>query len=166
MASNAPDQDQCAYVIGDDELARLRDEHAAAWLGWQRAHRRLSRQLEAALEQRHGLSLSSLELLGSLAAAPDRRRRLARLAEDVNLSISRVSRIVDSLCERGLVVREPCPEDARATIAKLTDEGLALARQAQGDHLVDVQEHFFDRLEGDEAKTLSAAFSRLAELAD
>jgi DNA-binding MarR family transcriptional regulator len=107
------------------------------------------------------LSLSSLELLGRLAASEQHRRRLSRLAEDVGLSLSRVSRIIDSLEDRGLVQRRPYPGDTRATDACLTPTGLALVREAQATHLADVQVAFFDRLTEAELRTLSGAFARL-----
>jgi DNA-binding MarR family transcriptional regulator len=144
-------------------MARLEGPHADAWAGLQRAHRELTRRLEATLDERYGLSLSALELLGRLARADERRRRLSRLADDVELSLSRVSRIVDALERRGLVERRPCPEDTRATNAWLTDAGLALVREAQAEHLADVQHRFLDRLSTDELDTLGRVFTRLAE---
>ena len=153
--------DRCAYVVGEDGMARLQGPHADAWAGLQRAHRELTRQLEATLDERYGLSLSALELLGRLATADDRRRRLSRLADDVGLSLSRVSRIVDALERRGLVERQPCPEDTRATNAWLTDAGLALVREAQAEHLADVQRRFLDRLTAGELRTLGRVFGRL-----
>lgn len=161
MSATEEQQNQCPYVIGDDGLARLQEAHADAWIGLQRAHRELTRALEVALDERYGLSLSSLELLGRLAAAEQRRRQLSRLAAEVELSLSRVSRIIDSLQRRGLVRREPYPGDTRATNACLTDEGLALVRQAQASHLADVQRLFFDRLSESELQTLGEVFTRL-----
>jgi DNA-binding MarR family transcriptional regulator len=163
VSAVADEADRCSYVVGEDGLARLEGPHAAAWLGLQRAHRDLRRALEASLEKRHGLSLSALELLGRLAAAEQRRRRLARLAADIELSVSRVSRLVDDLERRGLVERQPCPEDTRATNAWLTDAGLALVRDAQADHLADVQHRFFDRLDEAELRMLGDVFARLAQ---
>jgi DNA-binding MarR family transcriptional regulator len=161
VSSQTHAPDRCAYVVGENGLARLQGPYARAWLGLQRAHRELTRRLETTLDERYGLSLSALELLGRLAAADRRRRRLSRLAEDIELSISRVSRIVDALERRGLVERQPCREDTRATNAWLTDAGLALVRDAQADHLADVQRHFFDRLRADELRTLDDVFTRL-----
>jgi DNA-binding MarR family transcriptional regulator len=158
----AHDADRCAYVLGADGIARLNPPHADAWLGLLRAHRELTRRLDGALAERHGLSLSALEVLGRLAAAPERRRRLSRLAGDVQLSVSRVSRIVDALARRGLVERQACAEDSRATNVWLTDDGLALARTAQATHLDDVQRVFFDHLDAAELETLARVLGRLA----
>ena len=148
-------EDQCEYVIGDGRPS------TDAWVGLQRATRELNRVLESRLVEGYGLSLSELELVGRLAAADRRRRRLSRLATDVGLSLSRVSRIVDSLERRGLVAREPYPGDTRATDACLTDAGFELARKAQASHLADIQRLFFDRLTADELDTLASVFVRL-----
>ena len=160
---NTGEPDACAYVVGDDGLARWHGSHAQAWIGLQRAHRQLTRGLESTLDERHGLSLTALELLGRLAAAEQHRERLSRLAADVGLSLSRVSRVVDALEQRGLVQRRPCPEDTRATNAWLTDTGLALVRDAQAEHVAEVQRRFFDRLDANELRVLADVFTRLTQ---
>lgn len=160
-------QDQCEYVIGaGGASAGAGGASAEAWLGLQRATRELNRVLEGRLTDSYGLSVSELELLGRLAVAEQRRRRLSRLASEVGLSVSRVSRIVDSLERRGLVAREPYPDDTRATDACLTNAGYELARQAQASHLAEVQRLFFDRLTADEVQTLADVFTRLRAVAE
>lgn len=159
------DSDQklaCAYVVGDDGLSRWSETSADAWIGFLLTHRNLTRELNAELESRHGLSLSGLELLGRLAAAQGRQMRLSALAEQVSLSLSRVSRIVDALEGRALVERRPCPTDARAINAWLTPAGLDLAREAQATHFAGVQRRFFDQLGDDEVAHLADVFSRFA----
>ncbi len=151
----------CAYVLGTDGLARWREPHSSAWLGLLQAHRQLTRELESRLEAGFGLSLSGLELLGRLAAAPGRRLRLSALARSTGLTLSRISRIVDGFEERGLVERRTCPEDGRATNAWLTDAGLEVVREAQAAHVADVQRVFFDVLSPAELEALAGAFARL-----
>ncbi len=152
----------CAYVVGDDGLSRWSDTHADAWIGLLETHRTLTRALDHELEAAYGLSLSALELLGRLAASPERRLRLSVLAEETGLSLSRVSRIVDVLERRELVRRQPCPADARAVNAHLTPDGLDLARKAQAAHHAAVQERFFDHLRPEEIALLSEVFARFA----
>ena len=153
--------DSCAYVLGADGLTRWREPHSGAWLGLLQAHRQLTRELESRLEGRSGLSLSGLELLGRLAAAPGRRLRLSAVAGATGLTLSRISRIVDAYEERGLVERRTCAEDGRATNAWLTDAGLELAREAQAAHVADVQRVFFDALSEADLEALADAFARL-----
>ena len=157
----ARDAGGCAYVLGADGLTRWREPHSGAWLGLLQAHRQLTRELESRLEARFGLSLSGLELLGRLAAAPGRRLRLSAIAGATGLTLSRISRIVDAFEKRGLVERRTCPEDGRATNAWLADAGLELAREAQAAHVADVQRVFFDALSDADLEALAGAFARL-----
>jgi DNA-binding MarR family transcriptional regulator len=153
----------CPYVVGDDGLAAWSDTHADAWIGLLETHKQLTRALDAELEARHGLSLSSLELLGRLARAEGRQLRLSALAQATGLSLSRVSRLIDALEARKLVRRRPCAEDARAVEAHLTEQGLCLAREAQATHFASVRERFFDQLEPGELEALAQVFARFAK---
>jgi DNA-binding MarR family transcriptional regulator len=153
---------ECAFVLGDDGLATWSDTHADAWIGLLETHKRLTRSLDAELEAEHGLTLSGLEVLGRLAAAPERSLRLSALASACGLSLSRISRIMDTLQARGLVERRPVEVDARAVEGHLSDEGLSLVRCAQKAHFEAVQRSFFEQLSDQEIATLAAVFSRFA----
>jgi DNA-binding MarR family transcriptional regulator len=163
MSTAAEPHGACPYVVGDG-LAPFTAEEERAWLGLLRTHRSLTRELDAALDAEHGISLSALEALGRLAEQPERQQRLSQLAAASGLTLSRMSRLVDDLERRGLVERHPCPEDARAINAWLTDEGLALAREAQASHAADVRRRVFDRLDDEQLRTLGDAFALLAPL--
>lgn len=152
----------CSYVVGDDGLATWTDTHKDAWIGLLETHKRLTRALDAELEAEHGLTLSGVECLGRLAAADDRAMRLGALAGVTGLSLSRISRIVDTLESRELVERRSSPEDARAVEAHLTPAGLELVRQAQSSHFASVQERFFEQLSAEELEVLARVFARFA----
>jgi DNA-binding MarR family transcriptional regulator len=151
-----------AYLVGDDGVAIWSERHADAWIGLLETHKAITRALDGELESQFGLTLSSLELLARLAAAPDRCLRLSALATAAGLSLSRVSRIAGTLESRELLVREPCPDDARAVEAHLTPAGLELMRSAQQTHFASVQQRFFDRLQDGELEVLAAVFARFA----
>jgi DNA-binding MarR family transcriptional regulator len=165
MATTRPLQSPNSYRVGDHGVAEWSERHADAWIGLLETHKQLTRMLDSELESRYGLSLSALELLARLAAAPDRCLRLSALAAQAGLSLSRVSRIAVSLENRGLIERTPCSEDARAVEAHLTPEGLALMREAQCTHFASVQERFFDQLQPGELDVLADVFGRFSERA-
>jgi DNA-binding MarR family transcriptional regulator len=151
---------RAAYFVGAAGLRAWTPEQVAAWTGVMEGQRRLAREVETELEAEHRIALSALGLLGRLAAAEGGILRLSTLAGDMGLSLSRVSRIVDALEDRGLVERRPCPADARATNACLTDAGLALARRAQATVFAGIQRRFFDELSEDEVAILANVFTR------
>ena len=161
MATTQPD----SYKVSKDGVTEWSERHADAWIGLLETHKQLTRTLDAELESRYGLSLSGLELLARLAAAPDRCLRLSALAAQAGLSLSRVSRIAVMLESRGLIQRTPCSEDARAVEAHLTAAGLTLMREAQGTHFASVQERFFDQLRPGELEVLADVFGRVSERA-
>jgi DNA-binding MarR family transcriptional regulator len=152
----------CAYVLGEDGLARWSDVHADAWIGLLETHKNLVRSLDTELEAEYGLTLSALEVLGRLGAADGRHLRMSDLAEECGLSLSRISRIIDALQERGLVERRGVESDARAVHAHLTQAGLRLVKAAQSSHFAAVQRSFFERLSPEEIQTLARVFARFA----
>ena len=165
MAENTANE-ACGYLVGDDGLASWTDTHADAWIGLLETHKRLTRALDAELEAEHGLTLSGVEVLGRLAAAPGQAMRQSRLAEATGLSVSRISRIIDVLEGRKLVERHPHMLDARAVEAHLTATGLDLVRAAQASHFASVQKRFFDALSTEEIQTLASVFGRFAPRGD
>ena len=111
-------------IATPDGSPQWQPTYADAWIGLLQTHRHLTRELDTKLEASYGLTLSGLELLARLAAAPEHWLRLSILAGQTGLSLSRVSRIVDALEQRGLIERRGCPSDARATNAHLTGAGV------------------------------------------
>ena len=161
-ASTSAPAAACTHVVGEERLAQLSETETQVWIGLLETHKRLTRALNAELEAEHGLSLSAVELLGRLSAAENQILRLTDLAERAGLSLSRVSRIVDTLEARGLVERRRCPEDRRARNAGLTAAGAELLEAAQATHFDGVQTSFFAQIEPAEMAALAAVFGRLA----
>jgi len=149
-------------VLGDDGLTRWSEGHAEAWIGLLETSKHLTRALDAELEAEHGLSLSALEALGRLAAAERQSLRLSALATECGLSLSRISRIMDSLEARRLVERRAVASDARAVEGHLTDAGLELVRRAQRSHFASVQRRFFEQLSDEEIASMATIFTRFA----
>jgi DNA-binding MarR family transcriptional regulator len=149
-------------IATPDGSPQWQPTYADAWIGLLQTHRHLTRELDTKLEASYGLTLSGLELLARLAAAPEHWLRLSILAGQTGLSLSRVSRIVDALEQRGLIERRGCPSDARATTAHLTGAGATLLDTAEGTHIAFVQERFFDHLSCEEIETLAEIFARFA----
>jgi DNA-binding MarR family transcriptional regulator len=136
-------------------------EREAAWIGILQAHSELTRALDAALSAGHGLSLSAYEVLSRLAHAKDGQLRMTQLAEKSQLSLSRVSRVIDTLESRGLVARRSCPGDSRVVHATITGEGAAKVAEAQETFFEVVEQRFLGRLSCDEVGQLGRLLARL-----
>ncbi|WP_204041645.1 MarR family winged helix-turn-helix transcriptional regulator [Acrocarpospora phusangensis] len=86
-----------------------------------------------------GLSDVDFETLIRLARSPQRSLRMSDLAAQTSLSTSGITRVVDRLERDGLVVREACATDRRASYAVITDAGLARLQQVLPGHLDDIE---------------------------
>jgi DNA-binding MarR family transcriptional regulator len=133
----------------------------AAWRGFLRVHSALAKQLDAELEAAHGLPLSSYEVLITLDASPERRLRMAELADRVLLSRSGMTRLVDRLQKGGLVRRDACGGDARGSYACLTQAGRELIAEVRPKHLAGVRERFLDHLADEDLARLADVWERL-----
>jgi len=133
----------------------------AAWRGFLRAHATVVRALEADLQAEHELPLASYDVLVQLSESPDRRLRMTELADRVLLSRSGLTRLADRLEREGLLSRQPCPSDARGTLAVLTDAGLERLREAWPTHLRGVEQHVLRRLTPTEVEQLGVLMGKL-----
>lgn len=95
-------------------------------------HSRL-RQLDGWLREEHRLNLTEMHVLSMISTAPSVRRRTAgrgdaaaRLAGDVGISPSGLTRLVDRLVARGLLTRMDDVWDGRVTHLVLTEQGRAV----------------------------------------
>jgi DNA-binding MarR family transcriptional regulator len=119
------------------------------------------RELDAELDAAHGLPLTSYDVLIYLRSAPDRRLRMAELADSVLLSRSGVTRLVDRLVREGLIVRDTCESDGRGSFAVLTDKGEELLARARPTHLAGVRERFLRHFTEEELETLGRYWERV-----
>jgi DNA-binding MarR family transcriptional regulator len=140
---------------------RLSAPELAAWRGFLRVHAALIRELDADLEGRHGLPLTSYEVLLRLSGADGGRMRMAELAGSVLLSRSGLTRLCDRLVRQGLVEREAAPDDARGAYAVITPLGRERFRAAHATHLAGVRERFTDRLGPEDLERLAAVWERV-----
>jgi DNA-binding MarR family transcriptional regulator len=134
-----------------------------AWRGFLRTHSMLVRELDEELTERHGLPLSSYDVLVQLDESPEGRLRMSNLADAVLLSRSGLSRLVTRLEKQGLLEREECPSDARGAFAAITDEGRARLAEARATHREGVRKRFLGKLGEREQRQLARVWSRLLD---
>jgi len=104
------------------------------------------------------VSFTEYDVIFNLSRQPDRSLRIRDLHRHLLISQPSVSRLIDRLVARGLVVKRPDPTDARGTIAELTDQGLDVFRRVGAQHARSIIERMSALTPSERA--------RLAELAD
>jgi MarR family 2-MHQ and catechol resistance regulon transcriptional repressor len=126
-----------------------------------RAHAAATRKLSSQLSADHGLTLNDFEVLLRLARAPDRRMRRVDLAEQILLTASGVTRLLDGLERSGYCERASCETDRRVVYAVLTDVGLEKLREAAASHFVQIEELFGEMFAEHELEALTGLLARL-----
>jgi DNA-binding MarR family transcriptional regulator len=126
-----------------------------AWRGLIRLRETVMREIDRRLAAAGAITLDDYGVLVTLVGHPGMRLRMSALGERRLLTPSGITRAVMRLEERGLVRREPDPEDGRAALAVLTPKGLQALRRAQRIHHATVRELYLDRLDEREQRRLA-----------
>ena len=132
----------------------LDDEERAAWLRLIAVVELLPGVLDAQLRTDSGLTHFEYFVLAMLSEAPERTLRMTSLAQRTNATLPRLSHVVNRLEGRGLVERFPCPEDRRATNARLTPSGWDAVVAAAPGHVATVRRSVVDALTPSQVKQL------------
>ncbi|WP_135453104.1 MarR family transcriptional regulator [Mycobacterium sp. DL99] len=105
------------------ESCELSDDEWRIWKRFGQSAELLYRQINAALIDKHDLSVPDVHLLNLLSTGPYRWVRMGVLAEALVLAPSRVTWQVRRLEERGLVRRFRSREDGRGVVVGITRRG-------------------------------------------
>lgn len=110
---------------------------AETWESLFRAQVAVMRRLQAAPAFK-ALALNEYDVLFTLSRCPSGWLRLNELNDNVLLSQSSLSRLVERLEKRGLVERSPAPNDGRGILIQLTETGRELQKQIGREHVRDI----------------------------
>lgn len=122
---------------------------------------RLARDLAAL-----GLSAADYEVLSTLSERRGQSWGLRDFAQKMQWSRSRLSHHAARMETRGLITREPDPDDARGSIYHLTPLGLRTLEEAAPHHVSSVRDRLLDHITADELRVLGRVSRRIADLPD
>jgi len=111
------------------------------WRSLLTSYNAVAAQLERALQEVHGLTLSDFETLDRLTTRECDKRRMQDLAAAMYLSQSALSRTVARLEKSGLVERTHCVDDRRGVYVELTPAGFQRHAEARKTQLGVLAEH-------------------------
>jgi DNA-binding MarR family transcriptional regulator len=120
-------------------------------------------RLDEDLEREFGISLTEYEVLVRLSERPERRMRMAQLADAMAHSRSRVTHTVARMEKAGYIARNASPEDGRGVVAELTATGLELLQQAAPRHVEGVRRNLVDLVPAEDFAALGRVFDGVAD---
>jgi len=144
-----------------DDVPWLDDDEQAAWLSLMGTLIRLPAALDAQLRRDAGLSHFEYQILAGLSMAERRTLRMSDLASFAESSLSRLSHACRRLEAQGWLTRQADPDDGRATVAALTDDGYAKVVEAAPGHVRTVRRLVFDPLTRAQVKQLGEVTARI-----
>ncbi|MDQ6934305.1 MAG: MarR family transcriptional regulator [Actinomycetota bacterium] len=141
----------------------LNAEQQRAWRAYVIGTTLLLDRLDRDLRQAHDISLDEYEILVRLAESPNRRMRMAILADAMCHSRSRITHTVGRMERAHWVIRNPSPDDGRGVDAVLTDAGHELLVEAAPVHVEGVRRHLVELADAGELGSVGALFNRVAD---
>jgi DNA-binding MarR family transcriptional regulator len=132
------------------------------WVNLAYAGSLLLTRLSEAMQEEVGISLVEQEFLGQVGKAGGK-IRMVDVAHNLWVSKAAVTKIVDRLEERELVVRRPAESDRRVINLVLTKEGNQTLKASWKLIEAWVKENFADRLSRKEVKELGEILQKLIE---
>jgi DNA-binding MarR family transcriptional regulator len=133
----------------------LDEDELTAWVRLVGVVELLPGVLDTQLRRDAELSHFEYFVLAMLSESPQRTLRMTALAARTNATLPRLSHVVRRLEDRGLVERATCPDDARATNARLTEAGWRRLRDTAPGHVATVRQHVIDALTPEQIAQLS-----------
>jgi DNA-binding MarR family transcriptional regulator len=156
-SSGGPDDEDVRWLTAEELDSWLSVVRLMTWLPW---------SIDQQLQRDSKLGMVEYQVLAMLSGSPGRTMRMSSLAEVTNASLSRLSRVVTRLENRGLVRRDPDPTDGRFTNALLTEDGFqALAAAAPG-HVALVRSLVVDVLSPEQLRRLGRDADRIMSRID
>ena len=127
----------------NDEAARVADSRLVHDFGLLiKAATRLEQRIDTALRKECGISHTMFEVLIRLCRHPDEEISQRLLADDLTLTSSGITRLIDRMEGSGLVRRVPAPGDRRSVLVESTDHGRTVVLRAAAAHAQVVERYF------------------------
>ena len=130
--------------MSSTETRWLDAEQQASWRAFIVGSTLLMDTLDRELRLAHDISLAEYEILVRLSESPDRTLRMAKIAESMRHSRSRVTHTVSRMEKDGLIRRVAATDDKRGVDAMMTEKGWELLKAAAHTHVTGVREHFVE----------------------
>jgi len=134
-----------------------------AWRAYLIGTTLLMDRLDRDLRRAHGISMPEYELLVRLSETPERRLRMAVLADALCYSRSRITHTVKRMQSAGLIERHATRTDGRGVEAVLTDHGYAVLVAAAPTHVRGVREHLVGLADAADFAAVGRVFDAVAD---
>jgi DNA-binding MarR family transcriptional regulator len=140
----------------------LSEVQLMAWKTLLNAHANAVGAIEARLATAEEIPLTWYDVLWALKKqGGEHCLRFRELQEEIVLSRSALSRLIDALVKAGLVKKTPCAEDARGVDVELTEKGEKALASAWPVYREGIVAHFSSHLTEDDCRQLAILLGKV-----
>jgi DNA-binding MarR family transcriptional regulator len=132
----------------------LDDREQRAWRGYLSLNSEVQRRVARQLLRETGITAAEYAVLVALSEAPGGRLRVFQLRRVADWEKTRLTHQITRMTARGLLAREPCPDDPRGAFVVLTEAGWEAVTTAAPRHVAHVRHWFFDALQPEQVEAL------------
>jgi DNA-binding MarR family transcriptional regulator len=144
----------------------LTDAETESWLSVVRLMTWLPWSIDQQLRRDSNMGIVEYQVLAMLSKSPDWTMRMSSLAVVTNASMSRLSHLFTRMEARGLVRREPDPENGRFTNGIMTEEGFKTLADAAPTHVAHVRSIVIDALSPEQLRRFGLTSDRIVSRVD
>ncbi|MCX5264637.1 MarR family winged helix-turn-helix transcriptional regulator [Streptomyces sp. NBC_00199] len=145
-----------------DEAARAADSPLVHDFGLLiKTATRLEQRIDSALRRECGISHTMFEVLIRLSRRRGEEVTQRLLADDLTLTSSGVTRLIDRMEEAAVARRVPSPEDRRSVLVEVTDHGRSVFLRAAEVHAQVVERYFVTPVPPGDYPRLTGSLSRI-----
>ncbi|WP_367650493.1 MarR family winged helix-turn-helix transcriptional regulator [Nocardioides sp. zg-DK7169] len=148
--------------MADQEMRWLDDSEQRSWRALLMGVTLLMDRLDDDMRESFDLSMVEYEILVRLSES-DGRMRMARLADGLAHSRSRVTHTIKRMEDAGLVRREASAEDGRGIVAVMTPAGRNLLERAAPVHVQGVRDHLVDLVSAEDFAAVGRVMNTVAD---
>ena len=139
------------------------DNTVHAWVALHRTHRRLIDKVAAELKHNGLPPLDWYDVLLELRRAGEQGLRQFEIGDRILLSKHNLSRLIDRLEKKAMVVRESCEEDGRGNRIRITAQGERCVEQSWPVYGPAIQREFGEKLTHEECNEIARLLGKLLE---
>jgi DNA-binding MarR family transcriptional regulator len=140
----------------------LDESQQRIWRAWILGNTLLMGRLDVDLRRSFNISLVEYEILVRLSES-DGELRMARLADSLAHSRSRVTHTVKRMETDGLVERCDSPDDGRGVVCRMTERGDLLLRNVAPTHVGGVRSYLVDLVSDDDFSALGRVMNAVSD---
>lgn len=148
-------------LMTDELQEQLDDPRITLWGLMVEVHAELARRIDGEISEVTGLPPTWFEVLLRLGRTPKRAVRLTTLGKMVSFTSGGISKLADRIEAAGLICREPDPQDRRAALVSLTEQGRATLHRGLRAHIPSLQRHLMGHLTAEQLAQAEALLRSL-----